>query len=432
MEEKEQEDFGKKLFEFTELEIDEEVESALMECKVGFTWFDENVKELQDKLNDIGLERFRVTSLSNRKFLIRKDKKEGWEDWNNTDLSVWFCKIRDFHQGDNVISKVVWIECKGIPMPAWKDENLRALTSRFGEWISWTYQSDGLGEFFNPLVCIDTTSFEPILDDMKILYKGEQKKIVIREILDTDYLIGKVLPMEFSDNQRQAEKEISSRSNDSEVSSVRENMDKQKVDSRGKVDNQVMDPRGEEKKEETNAPGSNTSHILDKGVEDAIGTKGDTPKEKVIIDARQRLISSELSSELNHQEELISTAEICDPEEVISLQTDLCKDVSKKLRVKSNRGRPKKISAVPRNPFEIGIKFKGRKKKGNCVRNCAKRRSKQSPKSCLQLIPLGLSSRTVREALEIISSAENMGLVIKGDREEVIQAIARRLEKGEL
>ena len=129
------------------------------------------------------------------------------------------------------------------------------------------------------------------------------------------------------------------------------------------MDNQKVDLRDEERKEETKAQGSNTSHILDPGVEDAYGTKGDTPKEKVIIDVRHGHTSSELSPELNHQEELTSKTEICDPEEVTSLQTDLCKDVSKKLRVKSNRGRPKKVSAVPRNPFEIGIRFKGRKRK---------------------------------------------------------------------
>lgn len=170
-------DFGKKMFEFTELEIDEEVEEALMECRIGFSWFDESAATMQEKLNDTGLTKYKVTSLSKRKFLIRKDVKDSWGLLDKTDLSVWFCKIRSYTEADHVISRVTWIECKGLPMPAWKEENLKALTSRFGEWISWTYQSDGLSEFFNPLICIDTTLQDKICDNMQVLYKGSHKLV---------------------------------------------------------------------------------------------------------------------------------------------------------------------------------------------------------------------------------------------------------------
>lgn len=81
-------DFGKKLIEFTEMEVDEDVEKALNKCKIGFTWFVENAENLQYKLRDIGLVKYKVTSLSDRKFLIRKDKADSWDDLKNTDLSV--------------------------------------------------------------------------------------------------------------------------------------------------------------------------------------------------------------------------------------------------------------------------------------------------------------------------------------------------------
>ena len=42
------------------------------------------------------------------------------------------CKIRQDDSGDHVISRVVWLECRGLPMPAWKEENLRAFTNRLG------------------------------------------------------------------------------------------------------------------------------------------------------------------------------------------------------------------------------------------------------------------------------------------------------------
>lgn len=39
---------------------------------------------------------------------------------------------------------------------------------------------------------------------------------------------------------------------------------------------------------------------------------------------------------------------------------------------------------------------------------------------------------SVKEALEILKSAEYMGLEIKGDREEVVKNIAQRLDSGEI
>lgn len=64
-----------------------------MDCKVGYTWFDMRVNSLHETLSDMGLGKYKVISLSRRKFLIREDKKESWEDLDKTDLSVWFVKL---------------------------------------------------------------------------------------------------------------------------------------------------------------------------------------------------------------------------------------------------------------------------------------------------------------------------------------------------
>lgn len=81
-------------------------------------------------------------------------------------------------------------------MPAWKEENLRAFTDRFGKWINWSYQSDSLGDFFNPLICIDLFDHKQIREEMIILYKGKQAKIEFKEITDVNHLKGNVLPMD--------------------------------------------------------------------------------------------------------------------------------------------------------------------------------------------------------------------------------------------
>lgn len=193
-----EQDFEKKMFEFTEVEVDEEIKSALLDCKVAYSWFDEDAINLNSNLMDMGLSKYRVKSISSRKFFIRKDKGESWDELENTDLSVWFCKIRKFEEQDLVVSRIVWLECRSLPMPAWQEDNLKAFTDRLGGWLSWSYQSDGLCEFFNPLICLDVWDFDRIQEDMKILYKWKVTKIQFVEIVDQNYLKGKVLPMELS------------------------------------------------------------------------------------------------------------------------------------------------------------------------------------------------------------------------------------------
>ena len=160
------------MFEFIEVEVDEEVDEALMDCKIGYTWFDMETSCLQGILDDMNLKKFKVISLSKRKLLVRKNKEDSWDELEKTDLSVWVCEIRSYEESDHILSRVIWIECKGLSMPAWKEENLRAFTSRLGRWLSWSYQSDGLGESFNLLICLDTTEWNIIQESMKILYKG--------------------------------------------------------------------------------------------------------------------------------------------------------------------------------------------------------------------------------------------------------------------
>lgn len=110
--------FGKKMFEFIEVEIDEQVEEALLESKIGYTWLEMRADNLLENLIDMGLGKYKVISLSASKFLIRKEKKDTWEELERVDLSAWFCKIRNYEEADHILSRIVWLECRGLPMPA--------------------------------------------------------------------------------------------------------------------------------------------------------------------------------------------------------------------------------------------------------------------------------------------------------------------------
>ena len=425
---KEKLEFSKKLFEFTEVEVDEDVEKALMESKIGYTWFEEDVKSMQERFRAMGLEQFKVISLAKRKFLISKDKQNSWDDFNKSDLTVWFNHIRNYEEEDHVISRVTWLECRGLPMPAWKEENLRAFTDRMGKWVSWTYQSDNLGEFFNPLICIDLTNQEQFYEEMTILYKGKQIKISFKEITDMQYLKGKATPMDF------VEEELS------EVSKVDEDVQGRelvlKEDTRNDQvlrDNQVIAMKKKRRKEGRSIAEANRESLDNESFKEMNSDHGSInllEQDNVFTNFRQNSNSSEICSfgsalqgdPTKSDSKLLQTN--------LSSQSTLCSGVVRKLKVKSNRGRPRKVKTSQRNPFEIGGKFK-LKSKGRGKSSLKARRNNVVDK-CLQIIPAKVLGSSVKQALEILEAAENMGLSINGDREVVVKEIAKKIELNEL
>ncbi|KAL1809023.1 hypothetical protein ACET3Z_026013 [Daucus carota] len=487
-------DFSKKLFEFTEVEVDEEVESALLGYKIGYTWFEESTKGLQEKLDDIGLSKYKVTSLAPRKFFIRKNPEESWEDFIKTDLSVWFCSIRNYEEFDHIISRLAWVECRGLPMPAWKDENLKAFTSRLGKWISWSYQSDDLGDFFNPLICTDTRERKTISDSLTILYKGRNMTIDLVEIVDYKALYDKVLPMEVSEN-KSAKKESTSSLEESVDGFSHKSNGKGKSDSKKSTLESQDSPTKAVLKPHHNLALIEIGHsarVLSPSVNETStasptsGKKGSnmpcTPKAADVLRKGNVLIAPSVAAVIRSQLQqamarhsiffvlilflFISVTYAAsddrsdesgvyivymggkgsstsgtlrdDQAQLMNLflksgsQTVLCTDVHKKLKLKSNRGRPRKAVKVPKNPFEIGIRFKNKRKKQGAGRKSTKSQNKLAIGNCTQIIPIGLVGSSVKEALEILKSAEYMGLEIKGDREEVVKNIAQRLDSGEI
>lgn len=81
---------------------------------------------------------------------------------------------------------------------AWLEENVKAYTKDFGEWISWSYQKDEMNDLFDPVICLSTNKMDKIKEDMIILGKGVQYSIKFEEIFDLKELLGKVYPMQIS------------------------------------------------------------------------------------------------------------------------------------------------------------------------------------------------------------------------------------------
>lgn len=113
-------------------------------------------------------------------------------------------------------------------------------------------------------------------------------------------------------------------------------------------------------------------------------------------------------------------------------QSTLCAGISKKLKVKSNRGRPRKKPLHHRNPFEIGSKLKFNKRKSTSAKIPIKKRRGEKSLAKMEIIPTRVVGSSVKEALEILATAENMGLLIQRDRNVVIKEIANRIEAKNL
>ena len=414
--------FEKKMFEFIEAEIDEEVEEVLMGSKIGYTWFDMETNQVQEIIEDTGLGKYKVISLSKRKFLIRKNLKDSWHDLDKTDLSVWFCLIRNYEETDHVLSRVVWLECRSLPMPAWREENLRAFTDRLGKWISWSYQSDGLNDFFNPLICLDTVNWSSLNDTMTILYKGNKREVQFVEVKDEGYLQGKVMPMEFSQDEGNREKKtdvgLGKQEEDRVERSEKEEGDFSQVDQNISSDigeNSQKDKKMEKALVEFKGREIQTQLLCDDYRQTQTSTEKETTEKELLSESNKSTICAGKSND-----------------DLDNSQSTLCEGMSKKLRVKSNRGRPRKKMLQQRNPFDIGKKL-GRKRGAKATtRNRQNANRKAVNNGSLQIVPKNMIGSTVQEALEILASAENMGLTISGDRSRVVRELAIKLNRKEL
>ncbi|KAK1370227.1 hypothetical protein POM88_036319 [Heracleum sosnowskyi] len=66
-------------------------------------------------------------------------------------------------------------------MNAWVEDNLRAFTKHLRVWIRWEYEDKVKKVIFNPLITLITRRMEPIEDKIRVLVKGKQYDINLKE-----------------------------------------------------------------------------------------------------------------------------------------------------------------------------------------------------------------------------------------------------------
>lgn len=253
-----------------------------------------------------------------------------------------------------------------------------------------------------------------------MLYKGKQIKIEFKEITDQTSLRGKVWPMDFSS---ETEPKMSDNVDAKSTVRQRKNVPGLRQEEAVKDDpNSVADfALGRELALRRNSVSKEGEEQLSPQVdkrEDHNLSQVSTGSGKFITSVRESPGSVQ--------------SEVYTPPQNPSSQSSLCVDISKKLRVKSNRGRPKKLRPCPRNPFDIGAKFKRRNVKRKGRKGNSRLRGRKVGEANYQVVPANLEGNCVKEALEILNSAEAMGLVASSNREEVLKVIVNKLEKGEI
>ncbi|KAL1830733.1 hypothetical protein ACET3Z_000384 [Daucus carota] len=175
---------------------------------------------------------------------------------------------------------------------------------------------------------------------MKVLYQGKQREISFKEITDESYLAGKVLPMELSEHINEMENSASALNK----------KDAEEVGKQQSAFSSVHVQGG-------NSKGNNVEYLENRHRDDESEGK-DTTQIIFLNNYRHNSSSSEVLSVGSIRNEELNKSEIDASCLNHSSQSTLCSGIVKKLKVRSNRGRPKKSRVTQKNPFDIGVKFR--------------------------------------------------------------------------
>lgn len=96
-------------------------------------------------------------------------------------MNQCFIKIRKTEEADIILPRVVELECVGLPVTAWLQENLMAFTKNIGKWISWSFKREDHLEVYNPRITCVTRSVKKIHKHLIVLIKGKKHEIVFKE-----------------------------------------------------------------------------------------------------------------------------------------------------------------------------------------------------------------------------------------------------------
>ncbi|KAK1398769.1 hypothetical protein POM88_008632 [Heracleum sosnowskyi] len=147
---------SRNVFEYVESEIDANIGASLKCSVVGITNVASKAQDIFGILRAEGLKKVRILKVNKFTYYLNTEDNESWQEGEFTVLRRHFVKVRKFQEEDLIIPRVVEVECMGLPVSAWVEENLKAYTKFIGEWylgpfrMSMNFQFTILGLFASP------------------------------------------------------------------------------------------------------------------------------------------------------------------------------------------------------------------------------------------------------------------------------------------
>lgn len=114
-------------------------------------------------------------------YFVKKIDNENWNEDECKVLKKFFGKLKRCQEEDLIIPRVVEVECCGLPVMAWIEENMRAYTKIIGEWVSWSYQDEKDMSIFNPRIICVTNRYEEVDEKLRVYVKGKLYEIQLKE-----------------------------------------------------------------------------------------------------------------------------------------------------------------------------------------------------------------------------------------------------------
>lgn len=404
--------------------------TEIEKCLIIETIKQETVESVGLIVEGLGFEDVQIRELNSKSFLAYFEYEDNLEHVDMDFLEIGFSKVKQVIWEDLIPSRKTWVECRGLPIGLWTEDNLKALIGDWGDIICFASIIDDEHKFQYPTCLIETKVIRDIEESGIAVVNGNEWNYRIVEVKNWNQLrtnwdekmgnkIGNIWGNNGTNTRREDDKDLflDPEAQSGDDSGVEEALNGERID---KQDIQIHVSKadlngGDTSSSESEVEYTDTCNSL-------INPLTPSPPELNIPCiqnqenwnwcTRESVESVETEPSVIKSKDSIVCSVLEDSKgDDLSIryatQPALIKDL-RSLQIKSNRGRPRKIQSHKVN--KAFIVPNSRKKKGNIG---------------LQMIENNPVSR--HEAQEIFESGVQMGLIPIENEQQYIQRIRERL-----
>lgn len=134
----------------------------------------------------LGFEDVLIRGLSGRRFLAFFKNVVDLKEVDLDFLRVGFEEVKLVELKDLIPTRKIWLECRGLPMQAWTEDNFIKILSKWGDIIHFATVLDDENFYLNPRFHVETSSIHKIDSLEKIIIEGSEWEIRVLEIEAND------------------------------------------------------------------------------------------------------------------------------------------------------------------------------------------------------------------------------------------------------